>query len=277
MVNTICSNSKPDRQVEKPVPHITRDGSHTLYSSQYGQYYHNPNGAIRESLHIYFDMSGLSAYLVQNHPITVLETGFGTGLNFLLLLDQREKAGHTAPVIFQSVDIRPPAAGTVSGLNYPELLGRPGYREMLTSVFRQLKPGSNNTFSFGDVSLRVFYGAFGDFDPAPVRADFVFHDPFSPSANPEMWTSDVFGRLAGWSAPEAVLATYASASSARAAMAHAGWLVARCPGVLGKREMTLASREPGRLAGRRRVNEERLAKRYEEGEWGDGGDNSTGR
>jgi tRNA U34 5-methylaminomethyl-2-thiouridine-forming methyltransferase MnmC len=268
LANIICSNSKPDKQVEKPVPHITRDGSHTLYSSHYGQYYHNPNGAIRESIHIFFDMSGLTAYLAQNLPLTILETGFGTGLNFLLLLHLREKTGHTAPVIFQSVDAWPPDAGITAGLNYPEQLGRPGYREVLASVFGQLLPGANNAFLFGDVSLRVFYGTFENFDPAPVKADFVFHDPFSPVANPEMWTSDVFGRLAGWSAPDAVLATYASASSARAAMAHAGWLVARCPGVLGKREMSIASRMAERLEGRRRVNEERLAKRYEEGEWG---------
>jgi tRNA U34 5-methylaminomethyl-2-thiouridine-forming methyltransferase MnmC len=269
LANIICSNSKTDKRVEKPVPHITRDGSHTLYSSHYGQYYHNPNGAVRESIHIFFEMSGLTASLAQNLPLTVLETGFGTGLNFLLLLHLREKAGHTAPVVFQSVDAWPPDAAIVAGLNYPEQLGRPAYGDVLASVFSQLQPGVNNAFLFGDVTLNVFYGSFAEFDPMPIRADYVFHDPFSPTANPELWTSDVFGRLAGWSAPDAVLATYASASSARAAMAHAGWLVARCPGVLGKREMSLASGKAERLEGRRRVNEERLAKRYAEGEWGD--------
>jgi tRNA U34 5-methylaminomethyl-2-thiouridine-forming methyltransferase MnmC len=265
-VNTICSNSKPDIRVDKPELHITRDGSHTLYSSHYGQYYHNPNGAISESIHIFFDMSGLTTYLAKNLPLTVLETGFGTGLNFLLLLHLREKTGHSAPVVYQSVDAWPPDAGIIAGLNYPELLGRPGYREELTSVFGQLQPGANNAFSFGDVSLHVFYGIFNHFDPAPLGADFIFHDPFSPAANPELWSSETFGRLAGWSAPDVVLATYASASSARAAMAHAGWLVARCPGVLGKREMSLASKNPDKLAAFKRLNEARLAARYEQGE-----------
>jgi len=253
--------------VDKPVPHITGDGSHTLYSSHYGQYYHNPNGAIRESIHIFFDMSGLTSYLAKNLPLTVLETGFGTGLNFLLLLHLREKAGHTAPVNFQSVDAWPPDAGIIAGLNYPELLGRTDYREVLTSVFANLQPGANNAFSFGDVSLRVYYGLLKHFDPAPMMADFVIHDPFSPVANPEMWSSETFGRLAGLSSPDVVLATYASASSARAAMAHSGWYIARIPGVLGKREMTLASKNPDKLAAFKRLNEARLAARYEQGEF----------
>jgi hypothetical protein len=50
-------------------------------------------------------------------------------------------------------------------------------------------------------------------------------------------------------------------------MAWAGWFIARVPGTLGKREMTLASLNPDLLQPYRRVNEKRLAERYELGEF----------
>ncbi|MDZ7772376.1 MAG: MnmC family methyltransferase [Balneolaceae bacterium] len=99
------------------------------------------------------------------------------------------------------------------------------------------------------------------------RADFIFHDPFSPDVNPELWTGEVFSKLLAWSAPSAVLATYCAASAARGAMCWAGWKVARAPGALGKREMSLASPDASMLEGFERVNEERLAARYEAGDF----------
>jgi tRNA U34 5-methylaminomethyl-2-thiouridine-forming methyltransferase MnmC len=69
-------------------------------------------------------------------------------------------------------------------------------------------------------------------------------------------------RLKKYSNPNAMLTTYCAASRARGAMAWAGWHVARAPGALGKREMTIASLNPDGLKEFKRVNEERLAKRY---------------
>ncbi|MEX2585562.1 MAG: MnmC family methyltransferase, partial [Balneolaceae bacterium] len=80
-----------------------------------------------------------------------------------------------------------------------------------------------------------------------------------------LWNEDVFRKLAGWSAPDALLATYGAASSARAAMAAEGWYVARAKGALGKREMTVASLDPAKLSPWKRVNEKRLIERLRNG------------
>jgi hypothetical protein len=50
-------------------------------------------------------------------------------------------------------------------------------------------------------------------------------------------------------------------------MAAGGWFVARAPGALGKREMTLAAPTEARLAGYSRVDEERLVRRLRNGEF----------
>ena len=81
-----------------------RDGSHTVYSETFNQFYHNPNGAVAESIHVFFETSGLLDVLRSGEPVRVLEIGFGTGLNALLLADFKLALGSTSPVLFQSVE-----------------------------------------------------------------------------------------------------------------------------------------------------------------------------
>lgn len=87
--------------------HQTKDGSSTLYSSEFDQYYHNPNGAATESLYVFFEQPGLIEFLPNADSITILEVGFGTGLNFLLLLDLIKKSNLNIPVNFYSIEAFP--------------------------------------------------------------------------------------------------------------------------------------------------------------------------
>ena len=140
---------------------------------------------------------------------------------------------------------------------------------ILHDVFSGLNPGWNRIDITEKLTLHLFVGFFKDLKefPGAGKADFFFHDPFSPEANPELWTKEVFQKLISKAALDARLVTYCAASSARAAMATAGWHVARAPGALGKREMTIASPDTGRLSQFKRVNEERLINRYEAGDF----------
>src|SRR5579864_1675678 len=63
----------------------TADGSKTIFNSKVGENYHSRHGALQESRHVFLK-SGLE-YFLAHHPekeVSVLEVGFGTGLNFLL-------------------------------------------------------------------------------------------------------------------------------------------------------------------------------------------------
>ena len=63
----------------------TADGSYTLYNETIGEHYHSKHGAFQESKHVFID-AGLK-HAAQNFPdelISILEIGFGTGLNFLM-------------------------------------------------------------------------------------------------------------------------------------------------------------------------------------------------
>lgn len=245
----------------------TKDGSHTLYSPQFNQHYHNPNGAVAESHHVFFEKNGLGDRISKDDDLTIFEMGFGTGLNFLLLMDylvERESAG---TINYCSIDAYPVDPKTAGSLNYGEFLHEPVLVKKLPEIFKEIETGINIFNPRPNVTLHLFNGKFDDFNPAELKADFLFHDPFSPEVNEELWSGKVFKKLAAWSNRNAVLSTYCAASKARGAMAWAGWHVAREQGALGKREMTVASLNPDRLAHLKRVNEERLAKRYETGDF----------
>ena len=66
----------------------TADGSNTIYNTEVGENYHSKHGALQESRHVFLK-SGLEYFLSINNTkaISVLEVGFGTGLNFLLSAD----------------------------------------------------------------------------------------------------------------------------------------------------------------------------------------------
>ncbi len=60
----------------------TGDGSHTLYAEKFDEHYHSTYGAYTESMHVFIN-AGMG-FLRDRTGLTILEIGFGTGLNALL-------------------------------------------------------------------------------------------------------------------------------------------------------------------------------------------------
>jgi tRNA U34 5-methylaminomethyl-2-thiouridine-forming methyltransferase MnmC len=236
-----------------------KDGSDTIYSDQFGQFYHNPNGAVAESLHVFFEISGLFDAIRVNQTISVFEVGFGTGLNALLLADFVAQSGSNSQVNFQSIEAWPISPEMAKSLNYGDFLKTPELVKKLEIIFAQLENGNAEIDLLQNVKVNVHKGLFSTFRPTNhTPYNFVFHDAFSPEVNPELWTPDVFEVIRTWSADDAVLTTYCAATRARAAMAMAGWFPFRAPGALGKREMTISSANPRTLDGFKPLDIEKL-------------------
>tara|TARA_R110001599_G_scaffold150929_2_gene335250 strand:- start:119663 stop:120439 length:777 start_codon:yes stop_codon:yes gene_type:complete len=254
---------------ERPDHYITKDGSSTLYSNTYNQYFHNPNGSVSESKYVFFETSNVPDALVQNEEVTIFETGFGTGLNFLLLLDYSLSRECTSKVEFHSVEAFPISADEAEKLNYASFSDFEELEPVLRNIFTDLKKGMNiiKPLPDVDVTLFLFIGKFEDFKGEGVQADFFFHDAFSPEVNEELWTKETFERLKELGKEDSVLSTYCAASKARAAMAVTGWKLAKARGALGKREMTIASLSENNLADYKRINEERLIERFNNGDF----------
>jgi queuine tRNA-ribosyltransferase len=81
----------------------------------------------------------------------------------------------------------------------------------------------------------------------PSRADLVFWDPFSPRANPELWTLAAFSALRARCAERAALYTYSTATATRAALLLAGFFVGAGDPSGPKQETTAAATHPALL------------------------------
>ena len=254
---------------DRPDHYITKDGSSTLYSNTFNQYYHNPNGSVSESKHVFFEVPGVSDALARNSSFTIFEMGFGTGLNFLLLLDYYLTHKCDSKINFYSVEAFPITSEEANDFNFASFSEFRELDPVLKSIFSDLKKGMNiiRPLEEVDVTLYLFIGKFKELRTEDIHADFFFHDAFSPEVNQELWTPETFETLFSMANKEAVLTTYCAASKARASMAVSGWKLAKMKGALGKREMTVASLTEEKLSDFKRVNELRLIERFNDGDF----------
>ena len=92
----------------------TTDGSHTLYVPDFDETYHSKNGAFQESLHV-FIQEGLR-FRSDLEELSILEVGFGTGLNALTTLVEVESTNRK--VQYTSLEAYPLEWEVVDKLNY---------------------------------------------------------------------------------------------------------------------------------------------------------------
>jgi tRNA U34 5-methylaminomethyl-2-thiouridine-forming methyltransferase MnmC len=82
----MSSSNKPSLQIVS-----TKDGSQTILNTELGSTYHSRHGALTESQHVFID-KGLRKQIEDGVTnITLLEMGFGTGLNALLTAIEAKK------------------------------------------------------------------------------------------------------------------------------------------------------------------------------------------
>jgi tRNA U34 5-methylaminomethyl-2-thiouridine-forming methyltransferase MnmC len=221
------------------VPVITNDGSHSLHVPGMDVTYHSMHGAIAESMHI-FIQAGLHETLKRppSSSINILEIGLGTGLNVLLALMEGEKMN--SAISYTSIEAYPLTIGEARALNYCEVLGRKDLQVVFDTIHQaeEGQPvGLTPRFTFNKI-IQLLENV-----ESTAPADCIFFDAFAPTAQPELWTEEIFKKIYGWTKPGGMLLTYSSKSSVRKAMQSAGFTVTKIPGPFGKREMVRALKE----------------------------------
>lgn len=217
----------------------TKDGSHTIQIPDMKVTYHSIHGAISESLHVFIE-AGFN-YWHTTHatsPCSILEMGFGTGLNALLTLQQVQS--NQLPVVYESLEAYPLNATEVQGLNYTEQLQRPDLKD----TFQLLHTSEWNipVKVHPYFTLIKHYNKLQTFETSQLF-DIIYYDAFAPSGQPELWTAAIFRQLLHLLHEDGLLVTYCAKGDVRRAMQAAGLLVAKLPGPPGKREMLRATKK----------------------------------
>lgn len=176
----------------------------------------------------------------RNGTFVLMETGFGTGLNFCTVWELWDQlAPKNWQLHFISVELYPLSKEDVDRALrlWPRLAL---YREALHKVYAW-EPGIK-TFSFPGVQLTI---VFADVVQALRQihdhqlgiADAWFLHGFSPANNPAMWTEDVFQAMRNLSKSGTTLATFTVAGQVRRGLQANGFHLQKIPGRGQKRQM----------------------------------------
>ncbi|MDO6812952.1 tRNA (5-methylaminomethyl-2-thiouridine)(34)-methyltransferase MnmD [Tenacibaculum soleae] len=208
---------------------ITSDGSTTIHLPDWNEQYHSKHGAIQEAYHV-FIKSGLEQ--VNKPKLSILEIGFGTGLNCFITFLESNKT-----INYVGVEAYPVSNTELVRLNYVTELNvveqQPIFNKMHTISWKEKHEVTSN------FSLTKRQQFFKDIDDKEAF-DLIYFDAFGAEHQPELWTEDIFKLMFNALNKNGILVTYSAKGSVRRAMQSVGFNVERLPGPPGKREMLRA-------------------------------------
>jgi len=213
---------------------ITKDGSHSIYVPVLDEHYHSVYGAIQESQHIFINY-GLK--FIKNQNISILDIGFGTGLNALLTIVENENLNKR--IKYTTIEKYPLEKSIYEKLNYCNKLKSDYYNVYMQLHNAEWERGINILPNF---SLTKIQTDLIEYKPVETF-DIVYFDAFAPNIQAKLWTEEVFAKIYNAMNIEGVLTTYSAKGSVKRAMKAAGFKIEELPGPEGKRVVTRAIKD----------------------------------
>lgn len=217
---------------------ITADGSSSLALSGHNEQYHSVHGAVQESKIVYLN-NGFNYFNKQD--ITILEIGFGTGLNCLLTFIENEKLIDPKNIHYTALEPYPIAPEIIQQLNYSQLFSNVKTAQFYHQIHQTLNDELitiNTHFEFikKNTPIQEYEGIYQQFD-------LVYFDAFGPAIQPEMWTKTIFEKIFAITKQGGILVTYCAKGEVKRNLKAAGFSVEGLPGPPGKREVTRAFKQ----------------------------------
>ena len=212
-------------------------------SGRFGDIYYSLEDGLAESRAVFLDGCRLPGDWAGFEDFTVLELGFGTGLNIAALMQtwvaHRPAGGHLHVFSVEGFLMPAEAAGRALAA-WPEL--GPYAAALLAQWPSKSEKGSRRGFHYMDFPQWGVSVTLGLMDVRAAlaawqgQANAIFLDGFSPALNPDMWGDDVLAAVAAHARPGARLGTFTVAGSVRRGLQAAGFTVRKCPGYGRKRQ-----------------------------------------
>jgi len=226
------------------------------FSEQFQDFYFSTDGGFQETEYVFLKQNNLPQAFIdltnKQQVFKIAETGFGTGLNFLV----------TAMHWLQNSDLN-------STLEYTSIEKYPLKKIDLIQVFSifkknwpqlslycdELKTHYPIEFKNNQIQLTLFNGRIilnlliedassalkklsrSSKEQQSNKIDAWYLDGFSPAKNPDMWNQDLFNSIAKLSKPSTTISTFSSAGFVRRGLQEAGFNMTKVPGLGMKREI----------------------------------------
>jgi tRNA U34 5-methylaminomethyl-2-thiouridine-forming methyltransferase MnmC len=207
----------------------TADGSTSIHLLDWDETYHSKHGAIQEAYHV-FIKNGLD--LFRDYNISILEIGFGTGLNAFITFLETEKSNQK--IDYVGIEAYPVAENELLKMNYVAQLNAAD-KEI---YFNQMHDCDwenkiEITENFNITKRKQFFEQIKDQN----QYDLIYFDAFGYRVQPELWSTEIFQKMYNALKNNGVLVTYAARSVINKSMIEVGFSVEKLPGAPGKREM----------------------------------------
>jgi len=225
------------------------------YSPRFGDVYHSRSGALAQARTVFLGGCELPQGWCGQADFTILETGFGLGLNFLATWAAwRTDVRRCAHLHFMSIEAYPVQTEDIVHATHALKIGTAQDAALLQALGQELAaawprvgPGLQTlSFEAGRVTLTL---AVGEVLPmlASLRGpvDAVYLDGFSPARNPAMWSEATLAAVTRLCRPGTRLASWCVAGAVRAQLQAQGFAVQRAPGLPPKRHRLQAIFSPG--------------------------------
>lgn len=222
------------------------DGQLRLVNKTYEDIYFSPKNGMEETNLVYLKGNDLEARMRKAERFVVAETGFGTGLNLLMLLKLWQSLGDEAPhlhyITTENAPLEPDVISKALSI-FPELI------DLLPELIAILPPrwaGRHHRYIFGGkVSVDFLYGdALEMLTASSFKADAWFLDGFAPDRNPAMWQPALFKAIERCSTGDATLASFTAAKDVQMGLTEAGFDVTVQSGQPFKDSRITAKRNP---------------------------------
>lgn len=211
----------------------TSDGSHSLYNSQLKETYHSTHGALTESRHV-FIQEGVEFLNTRGETeLNILEVGFGTGLNALLVWDFALR-NPSINISFTTLEPFPLTEEIYRALNYAETLSGPLTNSDLIEL-HSCEWAKTEEFS-ANFRFVKYLTKLEEFK-SEKQFNLVFYDAFAPSKQIEMWGMEPLKGIDSMLAAGGVLTTYCAQGQFKRNLSELGLEVETLKGPPGKKEM----------------------------------------
>jgi queuine tRNA-ribosyltransferase len=229
---------------------LIRSGARAMLDRASGEVMHPIGGPLEEAERLYVAASRLSKRLRPPGPgpVVLLDIGLGAGSNAAAALRLRlSLPDDHRPLAIVSIERSLAALRLALEAEHAAAFGWSGAVGDLAR--RLLCDGAVSACNI-DWRLRQsdIIEALQALEREPAtRADVVFWDPFSPSANPELWTLAAFSALRRVCRAGASVHTYSGATAVRSALLLAGFNVGIGAKIAEGKHATIAALAPEQL------------------------------
>lgn len=214
---------------------LTKDGSSSIFLPELNETYHSTFGAIQEAKHV-FIKNGLS--LINDKSVSILEIGFGTGLNAFITFLEAQKTDQL--IHYVGIEAYPVELDIISSLNYVSELNANEQQDVFDKMHECTWEVENEIQpNFHLTKRQQKFETITDLN----KYNLIYFDAFGFDVQPELWNEEIFQKMYDSLQPKGILVTYACRTIIKNAMKQAGFTVEKLPGAPGKREMLRAFKE----------------------------------